>query len=184
MKRVKVMKKKQEEVENEKPFWKELLGYLVLLAVILVVKTYVISPIRVNGISMVPTLEDKDYMILDKISYKFSKMKRFDIVVIKYDGEYLIKRLIGFPGEHIEYKNNKLYVNGTMIEENFTKEVINDYNITELGSKTIPKDHYFVIGDNRPVSKDSRIIGFVSKKDIIGKSSLTLLPFSRFGIKS
>ena len=174
---------KKEDVKDEKPFWQELLGYLVLLIAVLLIKTYVVSPIKVNGVSMVPTLENKDYMILDKISYRIGKIKRFDIVVINTEDDYLIKRIIGLPGEKIEYKDNKLYVNGKYVKEDYARQDMDDYNIKELGSTVVPDDSYFVLGDNRPVSKDSRYIGFVSKEDIEGKSKLTLLPFSRFGIK-
>ncbi len=164
-------------------FIKETWGYVVAIILIILIKGYVISPIRVNGVSMYPTLHNKDIMLLNKISYRFHEINRFDIVVIKYDGEFLIKRVIGLPGEHIEYKNNKLYVDGKIVQENFSKETIEDFSITELGTKTIPKDSYFLVGDNRVNSKDSRIIGFINKKQICGKSTFTLYPFSRFGLK-
>ena len=170
-------------MEDNKGFYKELLGYIILLIVIILIKVFIVSPIRVNGTSMYPTLHDKDFMLLNKINYKFNDIKRFDIVVIKYDGEDLIKRVIGLPGEKIEYRDNKLYVNGKLIKENFTREEMEDYNINQLGSEVVPNDYYFVLGDNRPVSKDSRIIGFVSRDDIVGKSSTTLFPLNRFGRK-
>lgn len=169
--------------EKNKPFWQELLSYVVLLIVVLLIKQYVASPIKVNGISMVPTLEDKDYMILNKIGYRIGKIKRFDIVVIKTDNSYIIKRVIGLPGEKVEYKNNKLYINGKYIKENYTREEMPDYNIKELGSKVVPDDAYFVLGDNRPVSSDSRYIGFISKEEILGKTKTVLFPINRFGTK-
>ncbi len=178
------MEKETKKVEaKEKPFWQELLSYIVLIIVVLLIKHYVVSPVRVNGISMVPTLKDKDYMLLNKIGYRVGKIKRFDIVVVDYDGEYIIKRVIGLPGDKVEYRNNKLYINGKYVEENYTREDMDNYNITSLGQSTVPKDYYFVLGDNRPVSKDSRIIGFVPRKNILGKSTFTLLPFDRFGSK-
>ena len=173
----------KEKETKERPFYIELIGYILILVAVILIKTYVVSPIRVSGVSMEPTLHDKDMMILNKLAYKVGDIKRFDIVVIKYDGEYLIKRVIGFPGEAIEYKNNNLYVNGKKVKEEFTKRYIKDFNIKQLGSPVVVDDYYFVVGDNRPNSKDSRIIGFIPKKDIVGKSSLTIFPLSRIGIK-
>ena len=162
-----------------KEIYKEILSYIIIIVVVLLIKHYVITPIKVNGNSMNNTLKNKDIMILDKISYRFQEIERFDIVVIKKGNDYLIKRVIGMPGETVEYKNNKLYINGKNIDEKFIHEKTNDFIMEEK----IPDDCYFVVGDNRPVSNDSRYIGVINKKDILGKTSLVIFPFSRFGIK-
>ena len=162
---------------NEKV--KEILGYVIVIIVVILVKQFIITPIRVNQSSMNNTLYDKDIMILDKISYRFSDIKRFDIVVIKKDKEYLIKRVIGLPGETVEYKDNKLYINGEVVEENFNHKDTDDYIL----DKEIPEGYYFVVGDNRPDSLDSRYIGLINKKDILGKTNLVLYPFNHFGTK-
>ena len=159
--------------------YKEILSYIIIIVVVLLIKHYVITPIKVNGNSMNNTLKNKDIMILDKISYRFQEIERFDIVVIKKGNDYLIKRVIGMPGETVEYKNNKLYINGKNIDEKFIHEKTNDFIMEEK----IPDDCYFVVGDNRPVSNDSRYIGVINKKDILGKTSLVIFPFSLFGIK-
>lgn len=159
--------------------YKEILSYIIIIVVVLLIKHYVITPIKVNGNSMNNTLKNKDIMILDKISYRFQEIERFDIVVIKKGNDYLIKRVIGMPGETVEYKNNKLYINGKNIDEKFIHEKTNDFIMEDK----IPDDCYFVVGDNRPVSNDSRYIGVINKKDILGKTSLVIFPFSRFGIK-
>lgn len=159
--------------------YKEILSYIIIIVVVLLIKHYVITPIKVNGNSMNNTLKNKDIMILDKISYRFQEIERFDIVVIKKGNDYLIKRVIGMPGETVEYKNNKLYINSKNIDEKFIHEKTNDFIMEEK----IPDDCYFVVGDNRPVSNDSRYIGVINKKDILGKTSLVIFPFSRFGIK-
>ena len=159
--------------------YKEILSYIIIIVVVLLIKHYVITPIKVNGNSMNNTLKNKDIMILDKISYRFQEIKRFDIVVIKKGNDYLIKRVIGLPGETVEYKNNKLYINGKNIDEKFIHEKTNDFIMEDK----IPDDCYFVVGDNRPVSNDSRYIGVINKKDILGKTSLVIFPFSRFGVK-
>ncbi len=158
--------------------------YIIILIIVILVKLFVITPVKVNGSSMNPTLEEGDIMLLNKL--KFSDFKRFDIVVIDYNDEDLIKRIIGLPGEKIEYKDNNLYVNGKLIKENFAKvkdEKLNNYSIESLEHVTIPKDYYFVIGDNRPNSLDSRTIGFINKDKIKGKASFVIFPLSRFGNK-
>ncbi len=157
---------------------KELLPYIIIILVVIIIKFFIVTPIRVNGPSMDDTLHDKDIMILNEFSYRFNKIKRFDIVVIKYKNEYLIKRVIGLPGEKVEYKNNKLYINKKLIKENFSHKETEDFK-----TKKIPKDNYIVLGDNRTDSVDSRMIGFIKKKDIRGKTSFTILPFNRFGHK-
>ncbi len=164
-------------------FIKEISVYVIIILIIILLKMYVISPIRVNGTSMDPTLENGDIMILNKIGYRITKIKRFDIVVIKYKDELLIKRVIGLPGEKIKYVNNTLYVNGKKLDEEFDKTYTYNFSLNEIGSTTVPDDSYFVLGDNREVSKDSRSIGFIDREDIVGKSSLTLFPFNRFGTK-
>ena len=164
-------------------FIKEISVYVIIILIIILLKMYVISPIRVNGTSMDPTLENRDIMILNKIGYRITKIKRFDIVVIKYKDELLIKRVIGLPGEKIKYVNNTLYVNGKKLDEEFDKTYTYNFSLKEIGSTTVPDDSYFVLGDNREVSKDSRSIGFIDREDIVGKSSLTLFPFNRFGTK-
>lgn len=164
-------------------FIKEISVYVIIILIIILLKMYVISPIRVNGTSMDPTLENGDIMILNKIGYRITKIKRFDIVVIKYKDELLIKRVIGLPGEKIKYVNNTLYVNGKKLDEEFDKTYTYNFSLKEIGSTTVPDDSYFVLGDNREVSKDSRSIGFIDREDIVGKSSLTLFPFNRFGTK-
>ena len=126
---------------------------------------------------MNPTLNDKDIMILDEISYRFSEIERFNIVVVKEENEYLIKRIIGLPGEKIEYKDNKLYIDGKYVKEDFKHMETMDF------STTLGEDEYFIMGDNRTNSTDSRIFGPISRDEIIGKTSLTILPISRFGNK-
>jgi len=159
-------------------YMKELLPYIVVIIIVIIIKTFIFTPIRVNGPSMNNTLKDKDIMILDEISYRFSDIERFDIVVIKYNNEYIIKRVIGLPGDRIKYKDNKLYVNDKVVKENFSHKKTDDFD-----EVLVEDDSYFVLGDNRSDSLDSRIIGSISKNDIKGKTSFTIFPFSRFGNK-
>ena len=160
---------------------KDIIEYAVIIVAVLLFRHFLYSPIRVSGDSMVPTLNDGDIMILDKIGYKINGLDRFDIVVVDYKGEKIIKRVIGLPGDHVEYINNKLYINGKHVEEEYDRKETSDFILEFLGENTIPKDKYLVLGDNRPISKDSRIIGLIDKKDIEGYTSLVLFPFSKFG---
>ncbi len=167
-----------EEVKTkEKNYFKEFLPYLIIILIVVFLKAYVISPIRVNGVSMNPTLDDRDIMLLNEVSYYFTDISRFDIVVVRQDDEYLIKRVVGLPGEEIRYEDDKLYIDGEYIEEDYERKETSDF------STTLGEGEYFVMGDNRTNSTDSRIFGPVSKDDIIGKTSFTILPFSRFGSK-
>ena len=161
--------------------FKEYLPYIAILLFVIFIKAYVITPIEVNGDSMYPTLNNRDIMILNKVQTELGEVKRFDIVVVKYDGKYLIKRVIGLPGETIEFKDNKLYIDGVETEENFLKEDVKTDNFKLEGK--IPDNYYFVVGDNRPVSLDSRYLGAFSRSKIIGKTALTVFPFNRVGYK-
>ena len=160
---------------------KVLLPYIIIILVVLFIKAFIVTPIKVNGESMYPTLEEGDIMILNKTAYYFNKPERFDIVVVNMPDEYLIKRVIGLPGEHIEYKNNTLYVDGKKVKENFKHGVTANFNIEELGSDTIPLNTYLVLGDNRENSLDSRELGFIREDQLLGRTSLIILPFDRIG---
>ena len=160
---------------------KVLLPYIIIILVVLFIKAFIVTPIKVNGESMYPTLEEGDIMILNKTAYYFNKPERFDIVEVNMPDEYLIKRVIGLPGEHIEYKNNTLYVDGKRVKENFKHGVTANFNIEELGSDTIPLNTYLVLGDNRENSLDSRELGFIREDQLLGRTSLIILPFDRIG---
>lgn len=161
---------------------KELLPYIIIIIVVVLIRSFIITPIIVSGDSMKPNLHDKEILLERKISYNSSSIKRFDIVVVTNDNEEIIKRIIGLPGEHISYKNNKLYVNDEVVEENFSFRDTNDFNLEEICScSKIPSGKYLVLGDNRPISKDSRIIGLIDEEDIKGKAVYRIWPISKFG---
>ena len=160
-----------------KKFLKEYVPYVIVIILVILFKKYYYSPIKVNGDSMYSTLKNKDIMILDIVKYRHSKIKRFDIVVVDIEDEYIIKRVIGLPGEKVEYKDNKLYINGKKIKDNYGQGKTDDFYFT------VPKGHYFVLGDNRGNSLDSRYFGAFKKNKILGKTNFTIFPFNRFGKK-
>lgn len=162
-------------------YFKELLPYILVLIVILCIKKFAFGTILVNGNSMRDTLHHKDFMILDKMTYRFHEIERFDIVVVQVENQKLIKRVIGLPGEFIEYKDNELYVNGKKVEDHHSDRVTYDFDLHSVDLSHIPEDCYFVMGDNRTDSLDSRSFGVVKRKQILGKTSFVLFPFSRFG---
>lgn len=161
---------------------KEILPYIIIILIVVLIRSFIITPIIVSGDSMKPNLHNKEVLLEQKIGYNSSSIKRFDIVVIKKDNEEIIKRIIGLPGEHISYKNNKLYVNDKLVESEYTYRNTNDFNLEEICScSTIPEGKYLVLGDNRPISKDSRIIGLIDEKDILGKAIYRIWPINKFG---
>lgn len=165
-------------------FKKNILPYLIIIIVVVIIRTFFFSPIRVNGTSMDNTLEDGDIMILNKISLK-NGIDRFDIVVVKPDdsdkinAKYIIKRVIGLPGESVAYIDGHLYINEKKVEDKYALSRMNDF--TPI---TLSDDEYFVLGDNRAVSNDSRNIGPVKKDTIKGKANLIIFPFSKIGVAS
>ena len=130
---------------------KEILSYVIIIFIVLLIKWYIVSPINVVGKSMEPTLEDKDMMLLDEISYRFEDIKRFDIVVVKSKDGLIIKRVIGLPGEKVKCKNGDIYINNKKLRENYDHAYTEDFDEIKIG-----KNNYFVLGDNRVNSMDSR----------------------------
>ena len=158
---------------------KEVLSYVVILLIVVFIKMYIFSPIRVNGSSMFNTLHDKDIMILNEFIYRLSEIERFDIVVVEEDGELLIKRVIGLPGEKIACEDGTIYINGEILDDyKYAYSKTNDFVEVKIG-----EDEYFVMGDNRKVSLDSRVYGAYNKKSIKGRATFTIYPFGRFGVK-
>lgn len=165
-----------------KNFIKEIVPYIVIIVLVVLIRSYIVTPVIVSGDSMKPNLNDGEMLLERKIGYNENTIKRFDIVVVMTTDGEIIKRIIGLPGEHISYKNNKLYVNDKLVEENFKFRDADDFNLEEICScSKIPEGKYLVLGDNRPISKDSRIIGLVDIDDIKGKATYRLWPISKFG---
>lgn len=163
-----------------KNFIKSIIPYVVILIVVVLIRTFIITPIQVDGESMYSTLSDNEILLLKKYDKSYD---RFDVIVFDYNGSKLIKRIIGMPGDNVRYKDNKLYINGKYVEEKFltNNQITNDFKLKEIGYNKIPKGYYFVLGDNRTNSTDSRIIGLVSSDDISGITDLAIFPFNKIG---
>ena len=161
---------------------KELYPYVIIIIVVILTRSFIITPVIVSGKSMLPNFNDGELLLVRKIDYNEKTIKRFDVVVIKKDKEEIIKRIIGISGEHISYKNNKLYINDELISEDYSHLNTKDFNLEEICScSIIPEGKYLVLGDNRPISKDSRSIGLIDEKDIVGKSVFRLWPITKIG---
>lgn len=153
---------------------KELMPYIIIVAVVLLVRSFIVTPGLVNGSSMEPTLHNNELVLINKIGLN-KGIDRYDIVVVKYENSTIIKRVIGLPYETVEYINDTLYIDGEIVNTKVDFEYTKDFKLTA------GKNEYIVLGDNRNISKDSRIIGPVKERDIIGKVDLVLFPFSKFG---
>ena len=168
-----------------KEFLSDTIKYIIFIVVILVIAVCVVGLQQIVGPSMTPTLRNGDIVILDKLSYRFSEIKRDDIVALYYaDTKFLVKRVVGLPGETVEFKDNKLYINGKYYEEKYLGDdiVTDNFSLEELNYTTIPDDMYLVLGDNRGDSMDSRDsdVGLIPKKDIYGKVRFKIWPINEF----
>ncbi len=162
-----------------KKFIKELVPYVVIVIVVVAIRTFLVTPVIVSGDSMVPTLKDKQVLLLNKINYRLNDIERFDIVVITIDDKEIIKRVIGLPGENVLYRSNTLYIDGHEIKNDYDFET-EDFSLkTICNCERIPEDKYLVLGDNRAVSADSRIIGLIDRKEIEGNVNISLWPIKK-----
>ncbi|MBM7578477.1 signal peptidase I [Jeotgalibacillus terrae] len=166
------------EIKNEWWEWSKTLLAAVIIAGM--IRLFFFSPVVVDGTSMVPTLQDGDRMIVNKFQYKVTAPDRFDIVVFHVsEREDYIKRVIGLPGESVEFEDNQLYIDGEPVDEFFSDDdiVTEDFTLFNLtGYEEVPEGHLFVMGDNREYSKDSRHIGPVPIDEIVGETPLIYWP--------
>lgn len=169
---------------------KEWLPYIIIIVVVVLIRSYIITPVVVRGDSMDDTLHDGEVLFLSKIHYRVDDIKRFDIVVVKdIDNDLIIKRVIGLPGDDIEYRDNVLHINGKESNKSFSDDETEDFTLEEICEISdidcngkIPDDMYLVLGDNRDISADSRIKGLISREQILGKTIFRIWPLNKIGI--
>jgi len=173
--------------DKEGSFFGELIRFvLISLAIVIPVRLYIAEPFIVSGSSMTPTFETGHYLIVDQVSYRFDAPERGDVVVFRYPkdpSKFFIKRVIGLPGETIRIKDksvliyNETYPDGLLLNEPYIKDMPQENTETALG-----ESEYFVMGDNRGASSDSRIWGPLEKDEIVGQAFLRLFPVTEFGV--
>lgn len=171
-------------------FWEWMRALLIALLFAFIIRTFILTPIVVEGASMMPTLQDQNRMVVSKIG----EVKRFDIVVFHaIENTDYIKRVIGLPGDRIEYKDDTLFVNGKAYKEpyldKYKREIVSGpltesfkLEETAVGSATVPKGHLFVMGDNRRKSKDSRHIGAIPMDKVVGTTKMVYYPIKEIKI--
>ena len=171
---------KNKKEEKKKTVGQEILSWIltfaVAIALVLVIRTFIFEPVRVDGHSMDYTLADNEYMIVTKYDYLLGEPERFDVVICHYPERgrtNFVKRLVGLPGDTVSMLNGTLYVNGEAIDEPYITNKAN-YN---MQAYTLKDDEYFVLGDNRSSSNDSHIIGPISREQIKGHVRCVACPF-------
>jgi signal peptidase I len=167
---------------------------LIALAIILPIRYFIFQPFIVSGSSMEPNFTDGQYLVIDEISYRFTEPERGDVLVIRYPKDrkqFFIKRVIGLPGEKISIDNGRVTIfndknpEGVTLEEDYlpSQGLSFPHNTAIVGGKktvTLKQDEYFMMGDNRLASSDSRDWGILGRKDIVGKVFVRVLPLSEF----
>ena len=182
--------KKEKAEEKEYSLKREIISTVVYLLAVVVLTVLFVQFVgqrtHVNGDSMNVTLEDGDNLIVDKISYRFKDPERFDIIVFPYqyqENTYYIKRIIGMPGETVQVKDGMVYIDGEVLEETYGKEEMRYAGIA-ADPIILGEDEYFVLGDNRNNSSDSRdpSVGNIEEDQIVGKAFIRIWPLNKFGI--
>ena len=176
--------------ETERGVLHEILSFLIYVAVVVgatfLIIHFVGQRTYVSGSSMENTLSDGDNLIVDKITYRFSDPQRFDIIVFPFryeDRVYYIKRIIGLPGETVQITDGDIYIDGEILQESYGREVIKDSGLA-AEPIVLGEDEYFVLGDNRNDSTDSRdpSVGVIHRDEIIGRAWLRIWPLDKFGV--
>jgi signal peptidase I len=161
--------------------WEILKIVIISLAIIVPIRYFLIQPFFVKGASMEPNFLDGDYLIIDEISYRFEAPQRGEVIIFRYPldpSQFFIKRVIGLPKENVKVQDGEVFINGNMLDESKYLQGVETAGNVEV---KLGDDEYFVLGDNRNASSDSRKWGEVDKKFIIGRAWLRAWPFNRLG---
>ena len=167
-------------------FWELVRFAFMALLVVIPIRLFLAEPFIVSGSSMVPTFSNGDYLVVDKISYELGSPKRDDVVIFRYPGDttkFFIKRIIGLPGETVDIKGSEVTITNTAHPEGFKLDQPFVKNTANNDTHFLLKnDEYFVLGDNRSASSDSRYWGAVNKNLLVGKAFLRLFPIGNIDI--
>ena len=161
---------------------------VISLIIIIGIRSFVMQPFFVNGQSMEPNFHDGDYLIVNEIGYRLDDPKRGDVVIFHYPNDpsqFFIKRIIGLPGEKIEIKNNEITVYNKEHSDGFTLDEVylpGNATISKNYSQELKNDEYYVLGDNRVASSDSRVWGVLERHYIVGKAWVRAWPFNNFSV--
>lgn len=187
----KILEHNEEETpEEERSVLREVMSFLLYIVIVAgccyFIITFVGQRTVVSGTSMVPTLQDKDNLITDKLSYRFRDPERYDIIVLRVESQHenFIKRVIGLPGETVQIIGGRVYINGELLESDVYGNELMVNPGRAFQPITLGEDEYFVLGDNRNGSADSRIeeVGNVARSRIVGRAFVRIWPLSQFGL--
>lgn len=167
--------------------WEMFKVVAIALAIILPIRYFLVQPFYVKGSSMEPNYHDYEYLIIDEITYRFNEPQRGDVVVLRdpsRSGQYFIKRIIGVPGDVITIANGRVAIDGVDLDESaYLNSTVETYTSNQA-TITLANNEYFVLGDNRPVSHDSRRFGPVTADEFVGRVWVRAWPFNRFQVYS
>ena len=180
---IKIEESKPKEPEiKENSFWEFIKVVIISLVIVIPIRTYIAQPFIVEGDSMDPNFHDGEYLIIDELSYYFKAPQRGEVIVFRYPrnpSDFFIKRIIGLPGETVEIKNNDVFIDNKLMGESYLPP---DFKTGPDGTIKLPENQYFVMGDNREHSSDSRFWGLLPKKNITGRVFVRLWPINKAGI--
>ncbi|MVP01053.1 signal peptidase I [Paenibacillus lutrae] len=190
-----------EQIETKTPaptkkneVWEWTRAILIAVICVVVVRWFLFAPFIINGDSMEPNFSEDEKLIVNKVLYNFAEPKRGEVIIFHAnEREDYIKRIVALPGEKVKVEGDQVYINGEPLDEPYLKEAVasaaasgKTYNNLNYPEQTVPEGTVFVLGDNRPGSKDSRSssIGFIRNDTIIGRADLAFWPLGKFGLIS
>jgi len=166
----------------EQSGWKWLRELVIAVGISIFIIVFLYQPVKVEGTSMMPGLADQERIFINKFAYRVEAIERGDVVVFRYPGDpskNYIKRIVGVPGDRVEIFRGEVYVNGRRLEEPYVPAQFRDER--SMSEVTVPEDSYFVLGDHRNLSSDSRDFGVVEREAIFGKAVFAYWPTGMMG---